>query len=120
MKLRTQHLDRGIRELYFPYRHTFVVQYVRNNPAALIKMLQAETAIVNGILNFAVDVQTIGLEVGVDLLRRRLETHLRRFSGEFNLAGHAVELIQICTGELWKLRMPATQNVTASYETTSC
>jgi hypothetical protein len=115
--LRTEHLKRNVREAYFPYRSGSVVQYVRQNSRAFVKMLNVETALVNGMLNFAVtDVPCVGLGAAVNGLRKTFETHLRRFSAWVSLEDRSDQLVSICTGELWKIRSSATPNSTESSE----
>jgi hypothetical protein len=119
--LRTEHLAWAIREYYFPYRSRAMEHYVRQNSRAFLKMLNAETAIVDAILKFAVnDVRILGPDVGLKKLRSAFVTQLKRFSLEFDLSNRTEDLLQIATEELWKtsksLKMPSG---TESFDTIS-
>jgi hypothetical protein len=89
------------REHYFAYRSKEVVKYVKNNRRAIYKMLNVETMLMDSILKFAiVNIPALGLDEAVAILRRNFETHLHRFSDEFDLSGRTDELLAIATDAL--------------------
>ncbi|MDQ2946176.1 MAG: hypothetical protein M3Y27_09595 [Acidobacteriota bacterium] len=119
--LKTERLAWDIRQVYFPYRSDNMVQYVRQNSRAFVKMLNAETAVVDALLKFAIsDVRNLGLDAGLKKLRKAFATQLKRFSSEFDLSSRTEELLQFATEELWRTtRSLKTQSATEDFETIS-
>ncbi len=118
---RTEHLAWEIREYYFPYRSGDMVHYVRQNSRALIRILNAETAIVDALLKFALsDMRSLGPDVGMKKLRKAFATQLKRFSLEFDLSTRTEDLLHIATEELWKTnKLPKTPSDIESLDTIS-
>jgi hypothetical protein len=99
--LTTEHLEWSLREIYFPYRSDTIIEYVRQRSHALVRMLNAETAIIDDLVKFAiVDVPGLGLDRALKRLRKNLQAELKRFSPEFDLSSRAEELLRIATAEL--------------------
>lgn len=119
--LQTEQLAWEIRQVYFPYRSGHMVQYVRQNRRTFIKMLNAETAIVEALIRFALsDVRNVGLDAAISKLRKAFATQLKRFSSEFDLSKRTEDLLRIATEELWKTnRLPKTPSDTVDCGTTS-
>jgi hypothetical protein len=101
------------REHYFAYRSKEVVKYVMKNRRALYRMLNVETMIMDAILKFAlIDIPKLGVEDAAVLLRRAVNTQLRRFSEEFDLSPKAEELLAIMTDTLIGKMTPETAMAT--------
>lgn len=97
------------REHYFAYRSKEVVKYVMKNRRPLYRMLNVETMIMDAILKFAlIDIPKLGVEEAAVVLRRAVNTQLRRFSEEFDLSSKAEELIAIMTETLIGKMTPET------------
>ena len=100
-RLNTQDLSWCIREHYFSYRSDELVENVRRKNRVLVRMLNAETAIVDCMLKFSVvDVPNLGLETALKRVRRSLGLQLKRFCAEFDLSNRADELLGVATGRL--------------------
>lgn len=100
-KLETTHLPWPLRERYFPYRSQHVVAFVKKKHRALYVMFNAETAIVNDLLRFAlVDIRSGDQKVAISVLRRSIALRLRRFSRYTNFSDCADELLQVATRAL--------------------
>ncbi len=97
----TEHLEWSLREVYFSYRSDTMIEYVRQRSHALVRILNAETAIVDDLVKFAVvDLPGIGLDRALKRLRKNFHAELKRFSPEFDLSGRTEELLRIATAEL--------------------
>ena len=100
-QLDTKQLSWLTREHYFAYRSKEVVKYVMKNRRAIYRMLNVETMIMDAAIKFAViDIPKMGLEDALVMLRRAVNTQLRRFSEEFDMSTRAEELLAIMTDAL--------------------
>ena len=98
--LDTSHLPFVTRKYYFAYNRKELIQYVSKNPRTFYKMLNAETALVDVVLKFAVvDTDKLGLEQAARTLRSNCAVQLNRFP-EMGLSGRTEDILRIATTEL--------------------
>jgi hypothetical protein len=99
--LNTSHLPLEIRQHYFPSRYKEIVQYASRNRRALYKMFNADTALMDAVLKFAIiDMPTVGLEQAALKLEASFAIQLNRFSNDVDLRSRAHELLLVATNEL--------------------
>jgi hypothetical protein len=102
--LDTSQLPRAIREQYFAYRHKRIIQYVSRNRRILYRMLNADTVLMDAVLNFAVTgIPTLGVEEASLNLRDKFSVQLNRMSDEIDLGGRTDQLLRIITDQLTKV-----------------
>jgi ribosomal protein L16/L10AE len=108
----TQHLPWDVREHYFPYRSETVIKTVRQNRRTLIKMLNAETALIDGLVNFgAASVRKNGLVAAHKTILKTIKVQLGRFCPELGFGTRAGSLLHIATSELIRVREAPTRTV---------
>jgi hypothetical protein len=102
--LNTQHLPWDVREHYFPYRSETVIKAVRQNRRTLIKMLNAETALIDGLVNFgAVSVRKNGFVAAHKTILKTIKVQLGRFYPELGFESRTGSLLHIATSEITRV-----------------
>ena len=115
-KLNTMHLSWLLRERYFPYRGKQIVAFVEKKHRALFAMFQAETAIMDDLLRFAVIESRSGNpKAAAVALQKSIALRLRRFSQHTLLGSRAGDLLKAATCALEEALEPD-----ASFTQQSC
>lgn len=98
--LDTNHLPFATRKYYFAYKRKELIQYVSKKRQIFYRMLNAETALVNAVVKFAVvDIPKLGLDDAAQRLRSSFAIQLNRFP-QMDLGSRTEDLLRIATDEL--------------------
>jgi hypothetical protein len=78
-----------------------IAVYIRQNRRDIYRMFHVETCLMDEILRFSQhNIDQMGLEKAVAVLRKEVAKHLHRFTSHFDMAEHTDELLKIATDAL--------------------